>query len=168
MCELDRLGPCLGDGGFVIHPQIAGLMVGRRIRRTMHHSRPGPQLGIAKFNVAPAALAAERAYSINGSASEDIRHWESRPRAVVDKSSAKSTAVCRMFPRRTWRSPPALPGWCWASGWIRSSPLSRGLLSSQWEGTLRVGYRPTVKAYEELSKDEQAAQGTSLGSDEAP
>jgi hypothetical protein len=34
--------------------------------------------------------------------------------------------------------------------------VRRGLLSSQWEGTRRVGYRPTVKAYEELGQSEQA------------
>jgi hypothetical protein len=34
--------------------------------------------------------------------------------------------------------------------------VRRGLLSSQWEGTQRVGYRPTIKAYEELGKTEPA------------
>jgi hypothetical protein len=36
--------------------------------------------------------------------------------------------------------------------------VRRGLLSSQWDGTRHVGYRPTLKAYEELGNGEQAEQ----------
>ena len=32
--------------------------------------------------------------------------------------------------------------------------LRRGLLSSQWDGSERIGYRPTAKAYEELGPDD--------------